>query len=61
MAKSRKKTKDTTSLVGLSTEQIEADQGYERDGRAALDLMNRGYHMGGVHSIPREELHERLR
>jgi hypothetical protein len=61
----RNKTRHTTSSGSLSNEQIEssvgADQEYERARRAALDLMNRGYHMGGLHSIPREELYQQLK
>jgi hypothetical protein len=55
--------KRSTSISGLVAAQIEAlvdaDEAYERAHRAALDLMERGFHMGGVHSIPREELHDR--
>ena len=55
--------KRCTSISGLLAAQIEAlvnaDEAYESAHRAALDLMQRGFHLGGVHSIPREELHER--
>jgi hypothetical protein len=55
--------KRSTSISGLLTAQIEAlvnqDQAYERAHRAALNLMKRGFRMGGDHTIPREELHER--
>jgi predicted transcriptional regulator len=55
--------KRSTSISGLLAAQIEdlvnADEAYERAHRAALDLMERGFHMGGVHTVPREELHER--
>ena len=55
--------KRATSISGLLAAQIEAlveaDDAYERAHRGALDLMERGFHMGGVHTIPREELHER--
>jgi len=55
--------KRSTSISGLLAAQIEilvnADEAYEAAHRAALDLMERGFHLGGVHSIPREELHER--
>jgi hypothetical protein len=55
--------KRSTSISGLLAAQIEAlvdaDEAYESVHRAALDLMERGFHMGGVHTIPREELHER--
>jgi predicted transcriptional regulator len=55
--------KRSTSISGLLAAHIEAlvdaDEAYERAHRAALDLMERGFHMGGVHSIHREELHDR--
>lgn len=55
--------KRATSISGLLAAQIEdlvnADEAYERAHRAALDLMERGFHMGGVHTVPREALHER--
>ena len=55
--------KRSTSISGLLAAQIEAlvnaDEAYEAAHRAALDLMERGFHLGGVHSIPRQQLHER--
>jgi predicted transcriptional regulator len=55
--------KRSTSISGLLAGQIEAlveaEEAYESAHRAALDLMERGFHMGGIHSIDREELHER--
>jgi predicted transcriptional regulator len=55
--------KCSTSISGLVAKQIEAlvdaDEAYERAHRAALDLMERGFHLGGSHSVDREELHER--
>ena len=55
--------KRSTLISGLLAAQIEAlvdaDAAYESAHRAALDLMERGFHMGGVHTTPREELHER--
>jgi hypothetical protein len=55
--------KRSTLISGLLAAQIEAlvdaDAAYESAHRAALGLMERGFHMGGVHTIPREELHER--
>ena len=55
--------KRSTSISGLLAAQIEAlvnaDQAYESAYRAALDLMERGFHLGGVHAIPRDQLHER--
>jgi len=53
----------STSISGLLAKQIEAlvdaDEAYESAHRAALDLMERGFHLGGTHSVDREELHER--
>jgi hypothetical protein len=55
--------KRSTSISGLLAAQIEAlvdaDEAYESAHRAALDLMERAFHLGGVHSVPRELLHER--
>ena len=55
--------KRSTSISGLLAAQIEAlvdaDEAYENAHRAALDLMERGFRMGGVHTTAREELHER--
>jgi hypothetical protein len=55
--------KRSTSISGLLATQIEAmvaeDDAYESAHRAALDLMERGFHLGGVHSISRDELHDR--
>jgi hypothetical protein len=52
-----------TSISGLLARQIEAlvdaDEAYESAHRAALSLMERGFHMGGIHSIGREEMHKR--
>jgi hypothetical protein len=55
--------KRSTSISGLLAAQIEAlvdaDEAYEMAHRGALDLMERGFHMGGVHTTPRADLHER--
>ena len=55
--------KRSTSISGLLATQIEAlvdaDEAYENAHRAALDLMNRGFHLGGIHSVARDQLHER--
>jgi hypothetical protein len=55
--------KRSTSISGLLAAQIEAlvnaDEAYESAHRAAIDLMNRGFHLGGVHSVTRDRLHER--
>lgn len=53
----------STSISGLVADQIEAlvntEEAYESAQRAAMDLMDRGFHLGGIHSIDRDELHER--
>jgi len=53
----------STSISGLLEEQIEAlvgqDEAYESARRRAVDLMNRGLHLGGSALPPRETLHER--
>ncbi len=53
----------STSISGLVALQIEAlvnqDEAYESAHRAALDLMERGLHLGGGRVLPREELHDR--
>jgi uncharacterized protein YigA (DUF484 family) len=53
----------STSISGLLAEQIEAltgkDEAYERAKRSAIALMRRGFHLGGVISASRDELHER--
>ena len=56
--------KRSTSISGLVTTQIEAlvaeDDAYESAHRAALDLMERGFHLGGgVPPVSRDQLHER--
>jgi hypothetical protein len=55
--------KRSTSISGLVAMQIEAlvaeDDAYESAHRAALDLMERGFHLGGVPTISRDQLHER--
>ncbi|HWF66749.1 MAG TPA: hypothetical protein VN670_05570 [Acidobacteriaceae bacterium] len=55
--------KRSTSISGFLAGQIEMlvgeEEAYESARRAALELMDRGFHMGGVHSINRDELHER--
>ena len=52
-----------TSISGLLARQIEIlvgeDEAYELAERQALDLMDRGFHWGGVHRVSRDKLHER--
>jgi hypothetical protein len=53
----------STSISGLLAEQIETltgeDEAYERAHRSALALLGKGFHLGGVISASRDELHER--
>jgi hypothetical protein len=53
----------STSISGLLAEQIELLVGeaeaYERSQRAALNLLERGFHLGGSITASRDELHER--
>jgi hypothetical protein len=53
----------STSISGLLAEQIETltgeDEAYERARRSALALLEKGFHLGGVISASRDELHER--
>jgi predicted transcriptional regulator len=55
--------KRSTSVSGLVTEQIEdlvgKDEAYESAKRSALARLERGFHMGGVITATRDELHER--
>jgi hypothetical protein len=52
-----------TSISGLLAAQIEAlvgeDEAYERAKHQAMKLLDRGFHLGGVHRVARAELHER--
>jgi hypothetical protein len=52
-----------TSISGLLAQQIECligvEEAYERAERQALELLSKGFHMGGVVRATREELHER--
>jgi hypothetical protein len=53
----------STSVSGLLAQQIEslvgADEAYEQSERAALAILDKGFHLGGVIPASREELHER--
>ena len=55
--------KRSTSISGLLAEQVEAligtEEAYERAERTALALLHEGFHMGGVITASRDELHER--
>lgn len=52
-----------TSISALLASQIEIlvgeEEAYRRAERQALDLMDRGFHLGGAIRAKREELHER--
>jgi predicted transcriptional regulator len=51
------------SISRLLAEQIEllvgAEEAWERSERSALDLLERGFHLGGRITTGRDELHER--
>jgi hypothetical protein len=53
----------STSISGLLAEQIEwlvgREELYERSERAALALLETGFHLGGVITASRDEWHER--
>ncbi|HEX4077162.1 MAG TPA: hypothetical protein VHX49_17310 [Candidatus Acidoferrales bacterium] len=53
----------STSISALLARQIEAlvaeDEAYERAQQQALALLDRGFHLGGVHRVSRDELHGR--
>ncbi|HKN33926.1 MAG TPA: hypothetical protein VJX16_11860 [Terriglobales bacterium] len=52
-----------TSISGLLAQEIEflvgSEEAYERAERQARDLLEKGFHMGGVIRTSRDELHER--
>jgi hypothetical protein len=53
----------STSVSGLLATQIEslvgADEAYEQSQRAALALLEKGFHLGDMIPAGRDELHER--
>jgi len=53
----------STSISGLLARQIEIlvgeEEAYERAGRQAMSLLDRGFHLGGAVRASRDELHER--
>jgi hypothetical protein len=55
--------KRSTSISGLLTSQIEqlanADDGYEQAMDRAFVRMEKGFDLGGVHTMDRDALHER--
>ncbi len=52
-----------TSISGLLAEQIEIligeEEAYERAQRQAIELLDQGFHLGGVIRATRDEWHER--
>jgi len=52
-----------TSISGLLAQQIEflvgEEEAYELAERQAMQLLEHGFHMGGVRPASRDELHER--
>ena len=52
-----------TSISGLLAKEIEClvgdEEAYERAERQALELLDKGFHMGGMIRAGRDELHER--
>jgi hypothetical protein len=55
--------KRNTSISGLLAQEIEhlaaADDAYEYARRDALALLEQGFHLGGIITASRDELHER--
>jgi HSP90 family molecular chaperone len=53
----------STSVTGLLASQLElladTDDEYERAMRRAMARMEDGFHLGGVHKLDRDSLHER--
>jgi len=52
-----------TSISGLLAQQLEMlvgeEEAYERAERQAVELLDKGFHLGGAAPASREELHER--
>ena len=53
----------STSISGLVARQIEIlvgeEEAYERAERQAMNLLDQGFHLGGVIRVSRDDLHER--
>jgi hypothetical protein len=53
----------STSISGLLARQVEIlvgeEEAYERAERQAAELLEQGFHLGGVIQASRDELHER--
>jgi hypothetical protein len=52
-----------TSISGLVARQIEIlvgeEEAYERAERQAMNLLDQGFHLGGVVRVSRDDLHDR--
>lgn len=52
-----------TSISGLLAQEIETlvgdEEAYERAERQAMAILDKGFHMGGIITAGRDELHER--
>ena len=55
--------KRSTSISALLAEQIEAlideEEAWDRSQRAALAMLEQGFHLGGQTPVSRDELHDR--
>lgn len=55
--------KRSTSISSLVAEQIEQlsnlDEDYEKAKAEAFALMDKGFHLGGVHKLDRDSIHDR--
>ena len=53
----------STAISGLLARQIEIlvgeEEAYERAERQAMNLLDQGFHLGGVIRVSRDDLHER--
>jgi hypothetical protein len=53
----------STSISGLLASQIEGlaaeEDAYDHAMKRAIARMEKGFHLGGIHKIDREELHDR--
>jgi hypothetical protein len=58
MAKIRKQDPPVSTNAQTDVS-LERDEAYARAKRGALALLRRGFPLGGIHSTPRDELHER--
>lgn len=56
---SKKETSLNRLLSDFLKQIIEEEDFYEQCKRKALNILNKGYHLGGKRTCDREELHER--